>query len=294
MLEVGQLLDGKYKILNKVGQDGVSVVYLAMNERDNKQWVVKEVRKYGTLNFEAVKQGLIAETDIDILKRLKHPHLPSIADIIDTDDSFIIIMDYIQGDSLDMVVRDFGAQPQDAVIDWAKQLCDVLGYLHSLNPPIISGKMQPSSIILKSTENDKYPFGEISLVNFGVAKEYERFNYEIFKSDVITDIKLGPIPYAAPEQFGDIGRSDARSDIYALGRTIYHLVTGISPCELQNAYKMVPIRRINRKFSRKLEKIIIKCTQLCPSDRYQSCDELLHDLMRIRTKRVYHKKQSRG
>ena len=274
MLEVGQVLDGKYKILNKVGQDGVSVVYLAMNERDNKQWVVKEARKDGTLNFEAVKQGLIAETDIDILKRLKHPHLPSIADIIDTDDSFIIIMDYIQGDSLDMVVRDFGAQPQDAVIDWAKQLCDALGYLHSLNPPIIFRNMQPSSIILKSTENDKYPFGEISLVNFGVAKKYERF-----ESDVI--IELGPVPYAAPEQFGDIGRSDARSDIYALGRTIYHLVTGISPCELQTGYMMVPIRRINRKLSRKLEKIIIKCTQLCPSDRYQSCDELLYDLMRI-------------
>ena len=82
MLEVGSLVDGKYKILNKVGQGGMSVVYLAMNERANKQWAVKEVRKDGVLDFESVKQGLVAETDI--LKKLSHPNLPSIVDVIDT------------------------------------------------------------------------------------------------------------------------------------------------------------------------------------------------------------------
>lgn len=86
MLEIGSLVDGKYKILNKVGQGGMSFVYLAMNEKANKQWAVKEVRKDGVLDFESVKQGLVAETDI--LKKLSHPNLPSIIDVIDTDDSF--------------------------------------------------------------------------------------------------------------------------------------------------------------------------------------------------------------
>lgn len=93
MLEIGSLVDGKYKILNKVGQGGMSVVYMAINEKANKTWAVKEVRKDGVLNFESVKQGLVAETNI--LKKLSHPNLPSIIDVIDTEDSFIIIMDYI-------------------------------------------------------------------------------------------------------------------------------------------------------------------------------------------------------
>ena len=128
MLEIGSLVDGKYKILNKVGQGGMSVVYLAMNEKANKQWAVKEVRKDGIKDFEVVKQGLVAETDI--LKKLSHPSLPSIIDVIDTDDSFIIIMDYIQGNSLNKALDEYGAQPQENVIEWAKQLCLVinLGY----------------------------------------------------------------------------------------------------------------------------------------------------------------------
>ena len=95
MLEIGSIIDGKYKILNKIGQGGMSVVYLAMNERANKQWAIKEVRKDGVKDYEVVRQGLIAETDI--LKRLNHPHLPSIIDVIDRDDTFLIVMDYIEG-----------------------------------------------------------------------------------------------------------------------------------------------------------------------------------------------------
>ena len=142
MLEIGSLVDGKYKILNKIGQGGMSVVYLAMNERANKQWAIKEVRKDGVQNFEVVKQGLIVETDL--LKKLNHPNLPSIIDVIDGDGSFLIVMDYIEGHHLESVIREYGAQDQGDVIEWAKQLCDVLSYLHSRKPPIIYRDMKPS------------------------------------------------------------------------------------------------------------------------------------------------------
>ena len=135
MLKVGDLVDGKYKILNKVGQGGMSVVYLAMNERANKQWAIKEVRKDGVSDFEVVKQNLVAETDI--LKKLNHRHLPSIIDVIDMDESFLIVMDYIEGITLKQVLEREGVQPQDRVVEWAKQICDVLGYLHSRKPPIV-------------------------------------------------------------------------------------------------------------------------------------------------------------
>ncbi len=260
MLEIGSLVDGKYKILNKVGQGGMSVVYLAMNEKANKQWAVKEVRKDGVLDFESVKQGLVAETDI--LKKLSHPNLPSIIDVIDTADSFIIIMDYIQGNSLNRALEEFGAQPQELVIDWAKQLCDVLGYLHSRTPAIIYRDMKPANIMLK-------PDGNITLIDFGTAREYKEKN-------LADTTCLGTVGYAAPEQFGGMGQTDARTDIYCLGATLYHLVTGMNPCE--PPYEIKPIREINPTLSSGLERIILKCTQRNPEDRYQSCAELMYAL----------------
>ena len=260
MLEIGSLVDGKYKILNKVGQGGMSVVYLAMNEKANKQWAVKEVRKDGIRDFEVVRQGLVAETDI--LKKLNHPNLPSIIDVIDTDESFIIIMDYIQGNSLNKALDEFGAQPQENVIAWAKQLTDVLGYLHSRTPAIIYRDMKPANIMLK-------PDGNVTLIDFGTAREYKEKN-------LADTTCLGTVGYAAPEQFGGMGQTDARTDIYCLGATLYHLVTGMNPCE--PPYEIKPIRDINPSLSAGLEKIILKCTQRDPNDRYQSAAELMFAL----------------
>lgn len=260
MLEIGSLVDGKYKILNKVGQGGMSVVYLAMNEKANKQWAVKEVRKDGVRDFEVVKQGLVVETDI--LKKLSHPNLPSIIDVIDTDESFIIIMDYIQGNSLNKALEEFGAQPQENVIIWAKQLCDVLNYLHTRTPAIIYRDMKPANIMLK-------PDGNVTLIDFGTAREYKEKN-------LADTTCLGTVGYAAPEQFGGMGQTDARTDIYCLGATLYHLVTGMNPCE--PPYEIKPIRDINPSLSAGLEKIILKCCQRDPNDRYQSAAELMFAL----------------
>lgn len=260
MLEIGSLVDGKYKILNKIGQGGMSVVYLAMNERANKQWAIKEVRKDGVQNFEVVKQGLIAETEM--LKKLNHPNLPSIIDVIDGDGTFLIVMDYIEGRHLESVVKEYGAQSQEDVIEWAKQLCDVLAYLHSRKPPIIYRDMKPSNVMLK-------PDGKVMLIDFGTARE--------FKENSVADTTcLGTQGYAAPEQYGGHGQTDARTDIYCLGATLYHLLTGHNPSE--PPYEMYPIRYWNPELSSGLEKIILKCTQKNPDDRYQNCGELLYAL----------------
>ena len=208
MLEIGSLIDGKYKILSEIGHGGMSVVYMAINERANKTWAVKEVRKDGVLDFEAVKQGLVAETDI--LKKLSHPNLPSIVDVIDTDESFIIIMDYIEGNSLNRALSEYGAQPQEYVIEWAKQLCDVLGYLHSRNPAIIYRDMKPANIMLK-------PDGNVTLIDFGTAREYKEKN-------LADTTCLGTVGYAAPEQFGGMGQTDARTDIYIVWVQLYTIL----------------------------------------------------------------------
>lgn len=260
MLEIGSLVDGKYKILNKVGQGGMSVVYLAMNEKANKQWAIKEVRKDGVKDFEIIKQGLVVETDM--LKRLSHPSLPSIIDVIDNEDTFLIVMDYIQGNPLSKALEEYGAQPQEYVIEWAKQLCDVLGYLHTRTPAIIYRDMKPSNIMLK-------PDGNVTLIDFGTAREYKEKN-------LADTTCLGTVGYAAPEQFGGMGQTDARTDIYCLGATLYHLVTGRNPTE--PPYEILPIRQVNPSLSSGLERIIMKCTQRNPEDRYQSCAELMYAL----------------
>lgn len=277
MLQIGSLLDGKYKILSEIGHGGMSVVYMALNEKANKTWAVKEVRKDGRMDFNTVRAGLVAE--IETLKKLKHPNIPSVIDVIEDQDSFIIVMDYIEGNSLDKALEEHGAQPQEYVIEWAKQLCDALGYLHSCNPPIIYRDMKPANIMLK-------PDGNISLIDFGTAKTYE--------IDLGETTGIGTIGYAAPEQYigSGLGRTDARTDIYCLGITLYHLLTGIDPCK--NVISNRSIREINPNLSQGLDAIIKKATEPQPDDRYQSCEELLYALEHHNEMgEIYRKKQKK-
>ena len=259
MLKIGDLLGGKYRILSVVGRGGMSTVYLARNERANKNWAVKEVRKSGVNQDQVVEQSLL--TEVEIMKHLNNPHLPSIIDVIDIDDTFVIVMDFVEGNSLEKVLE-HGSVSEIQVIDLAKQLCDVLLYLHSCNPPIIYRDMKPANIVLR-------PDGVVMLLDFGTAKEYK---YDE-SGDATTC--LGTRGYAAPEQYGGHGRTDARTDIYCLGATLYHLVTGKHP---SSEPYMKPVRKINPKLSEGLEKIIQKCTRQNPEERYQSCAELKFDL----------------
>lgn len=261
MLEVGSLLDGKYKILNEIGHGGMSVVYLALNERANKTWAVKEVRKDGGNDTTVVSQGLVAETEM--LKKLNHPNLPSIIDVIDKDDSFIIVMDYIEGNSLQDLLDAEGPQSPDKVIEWSKQLCDVLGYLHSRRPPIIYRDMKPANVMLR-------PTGDVTLIDFGTAREYKDTRNE-------DTTWLGTRGYAAPEQFGGRGQTDARTDIYTLGATMYHLITGYSPADTN--FVIYPVGKFVQHLKDSgVEKLILKCCQPNPEDRYQNCAELLYAL----------------
>lgn len=277
MLEIGSLVDGKYKILSEIGHGGMSVVYMAINEKANKTWAVKEVRKDGRMDFNIVRQGLMAE--IDTLKRLKHPYLPSIVDVIEDDETFIIVMDYVEGRSLDKILEEHGVQQESGVVEWAKQLCDVLGYLHSRTPAIIYRDMKPANVMLK-------PDGTVTLIDFGTAKNYE-INYG-------ETTGIGTIGYAAPEQYigSGLGRTDARTDIYCLGMTLYHLLTGQDPC--RNLISDTSIRAVNPALSRGLDSIIRKCTAHQPEDRYQSCEELMYDLENYEIlEPLYKKKQKR-
>ena len=276
MLEIGSVVDGKYKILNKIGQGGMSVVYLALNERANKTWAIKEVRKDGVQDFTTVKQGLIVETNI--LKSLSHKYLPSIIDVIDDEDTFIIVMDYIEGKSLNKVLQESLERDNlpigvEDVISWGIQLCDVLYYLHTREHPIIYRDMKPANVMLK-------PNGEISLIDFGTARVFKTGNSE-------DTTCLGTPGYAAPEQYGGNGQSRPQSDIYCLGATLHHLITGRNPAA--TPFNFPPITQCRPSLLEEtprelrntllgLEMIINKCTQYEPENRYENCAQLSYDL----------------
>ncbi|MGN0436767.1 MAG: protein kinase, partial [Wujia sp.] len=265
MTKEGTVLDGKYEIWKEVGRGGMSIVYLARDNRLNKQWAVKEIKNDGSKSTKTLLKGL--EREANILKNVDHPVLPRIVDIINQDGTIYVVMDFIEGETISDRLKKEGAQPQELVIEWGLQLASALDYLHNMNPPVIYRDMKPSNVMIK-------PEGGVKLIDFGTAKEYEIEN----NADTTA---LGTRGYAAPEQFGDskgrgIYKTDARTDIYNLGATLYHIVTGMNPCE--PPYEIKPIREWNPALSSGLEKIILKCTQPDPNDRYQNCTELMYAL----------------
>lgn len=265
MTKEGTILDGKYEIWKEVGRGGMSIVYLARDNRLNKQWAVKEIKNDGSKSTRTLLKGL--EREANILKNVDHPVLPRIVDIINQDGTIYVVMDFIEGTTISDRLKKEGAQPQETVIEWGLQLASALDYLHNMKPPVIYRDMKPSNVMIK-------PEGGVKLIDFGTAKEY------IVENNADTTA-LGTRGYAAPEQFGDkqgrgIYNTDARTDIYNLGATLYHIVTGMNPCE--PPYEIRPIREWNPALSSGLEKIILKCTQADPNDRYQNCTELMYAL----------------
>lgn len=258
MTEIGTVIDGKYEVLREIGRGGMSVVYLAMDTHLNKQWAIKEIRKKGSgKNDEIVVNSLLAEANM--MKRLDHPALPRIVDIIDNGVTIYVVMDYIEGESLDKILKEYGSQPEEKVIAWAMQIADALAYLHSQKPPIIYRDMKPANVMLK-------PEGNIKIIDFGIAREYKEQN-------LADTTVLGTKGYAPPEQYS--GQTDPRSDIFALGMTMHHLLTNVDP---RNGEPYAPVRQWNPELSEGIEIIIDRCVQPAAENRYQNCADLLYDL----------------
>lgn len=269
----GKVIDGKYKIIELVGEGGMSYVYLARDKRLNKQWAVKQIKYKKNTNRKVVYSTFIKEANL--LKNLDHPLLPRIVDIIKEDnDNIYVIMDYIEGITLSEALELYGLQSQETIVSWGIQICDVLAYLHSRKKPIIFRDLKPSNIMLT-------PEGKIKVIDFGTAIEYTEGQDN--------EICLGTPGYAPPEQFKESKEKvDNRSDIFAFGKTLFHLLTGKKPKKGED----ISIRSVNSELSDGLEKIIDKCTKNNPYERYQNIDEVLYDLKHYKELEVkFRKKQ---
>lgn len=258
MARAGDVIDGKYELLQVAGTGGMSRVWLAQDRKLNKLWAVKEMDPRGRGGVE--ERSLLAEASL--LKGLDHPALPRVVDIVDDAAGLFVVMDYVEGISLkEMRERAGGTLPQEDVIAWGVQLCDVLGYLHGLTPPVVYRDMKPGNVMLRED-------GTVKLVDFGTAR---RFKWGAAGDTTV----LGTRGYAAPEQLAGDLQTDARSDVYSLGVTLHALVTGVLPSS--EAY-VRPIREIDPALDEGLEVVLERATRPNPDERYQTCREMGCDL----------------
>lgn len=257
----GDIVKGRYEILRLIGEGGMSRVFLAADlQLNNKQWAIKEVDRRATDPVgRPIEQSLASEADL--LSKLDHPSIVDIVDIEKTEDYIYVVMDHVEGQSLDKVVREQGPQSEEDVQRWMLQICDAIGYLHRQTPPVIYRDMKPNNIML-------HPDGYVKLIDLGVAREYK----DEARKDTIA---FGTTGYAAPEQYGK-AQTDARTDIYGIGATMWHLLGGEAP---PVEFPLPNVREKNEQVGEGFADVIIpQCTQLDRDARYQTCDELAADL----------------
>jgi tetratricopeptide (TPR) repeat protein len=285
-LPLGTILDGKFKIVQVLGEGGMGTVYK-----------VEQVGKPGY--FRAVKELLISpntaaderksaierfDKEIDLLFNLKHPRIPSLILSFQERGNYYFVMEFVPGRSLEKILEDSKAPlDEDQVIPWMMQVCEALSYIHSRTPPIILRDLKPGNVMVT-------PDGNVQLIDFGIARKFDpnkRTNTE----------NLGTISYASPEHLGSITapgqkrsaqnpgklvQTDARSDIYSLGATMYHLLTNQEPDPIQTPTtgsilaKNPRLRavQIGNRVVCPVEQVIIKAMQQDPAKRFQSADAM--------------------
>lgn len=252
----GYLLENRYKIETTLTtKGGMGIVYHAFDT--NLQIPV------------AIKENLIATTEAQeqfskeahFLALLSHQNLPRVFDHLWVEDKQYLIMDFVEGEDLHDRLTRLGALPEDQVLPWILQVCDALSYLHSQSPPIIHRDVKPHNIKIRSDNR-------AILVDFGIAKVYTP------DSSTRTGAKGVSSGYSPPEQqFRE--STDTRSDIYALGATLYHLLTGQKPPDSLKLYKntLVPPYNVSQQISPAVERAIIQAMALDKESRFQSIEE---------------------
>ncbi len=275
-LTSGTVLRERYEIAGLIGQGGMGAVYRATDCRlPGRVCAIKE-----TWPPTGISPAALAEArgqfhrEASTLARLDHPNLPKVSDYFSAappgagpadPERDYLVMDYVPGQDLQQIVQD--ARRQDRQLDerqvlgWMAQLCDALDYLHSQEPPVLHRDCKPSNVKLT-------PEGRIKLVYFGLVKPLDPHDHK-----TLTGMRgIGSLPYTPIEQYaGDLGHTDTRSDLYGLGATLYHLLTGQAPASAQDRFldpaALPAPRHLNPGISPETEQAVLAALALHPDDR---------------------------
>ena len=264
------ILRERYQLTNKVGQGGMGSVYRAEDLRlPGRLCAIKEVKPdpdaSPEIQAQAQEQFL---KEASILAQLDHPSLPKVSDFFSENGRDYLVMDYVPGDDLNQLLRaNGGPLPEEMVMDWARQIIDALHYLHTQTPPVLHRDIKPANIKLT-------PAGRIKLVDFGLVKVMAQDD-----ARTITVVQgRGTALYTPLEQYGgDGGHTDARTDIYALGATFYHLLTNFPPPDAKarflNPTSLQSPGQLNPKLSPYVRDAILWAMEMHPEERPKNIEE---------------------
>ncbi|MDQ6659933.1 MAG: serine/threonine protein kinase, partial [Chloroflexota bacterium] len=266
------LLKGRYRILTQVGTGGFGTVSKARDMLVQGQSAdivaIKQINLHGLKTQEIIEATDGFNREISLLSDLKHPNLPRISNHFTDPEHWYLVMDFIEGETLEDYLHRRGrnqALPLDEIFDIAQQLCTVLNYLHTRQPPIIFRDLKPANIMRTS-------IGHLYLIDFGIARQ--------FKPGKSRDtMPFGSPGYAAPEQYGK-AQTTARSDIYSLGALLHHLLSGDDPAE--NPFRFAPLRFYGSSELKGLETLILTMVEVDESKRPPAIREVQEELQRIR------------
>lgn len=277
-LKAGEVLRGRYKIRRIIGQGGMGSIYLADDTRlEGRSCALKEVEHDRSLPIDLMREAreqFLREATV--LARLDHPNLPKVSDFFSIGNRDYLVMDYVPGKDLRTLMLEARHEgtflSESDVLSWSNQLADALTFLHNQDPSILHRDIKPSNLKLT-------PSGLLKLVDFGLVK--------LLAPGEVTITVLqgqGTALYTPLEQYGgDSGHTDVRSDIYAFGATLYHLLTNQPPADARDRFldpdRLIPPRQINPGISPRTEKAILWAMALHPDDRPQSVEFFRESLL---------------
>jgi serine/threonine-protein kinase len=267
MLSTGQILNNRYRIVRKIAEGGFGAIYRAWDLNLGIGCALKE-------NIEttvaAQRQFLL---EANVLATLRHPNLPRVTDYFTVANmGQFLVMDFIEGENLQEKISKNGYIPELQALKWIDQVLDAMVYLHHQKPPVIHRDIKPQNIIITAIEEAQ----KVSLVDFGISKVFDPSLKTTIGARAVTP------PYSPQEQYGK-GKTDARSDIYALGATLFVSLTGTEPVEsIQRTMgtDLVFPRQINKNISPLVENIVLKAMEPLPANRYQSAEVFQTDVKR--------------
>jgi eukaryotic-like serine/threonine-protein kinase len=266
-LEEGTILNNRYEIARKIGGGGMGAVYLANDK--NLGGVLRAVKEMVQSSIEDEQQEKAIndfKREATILSALEHPAIPTIFDYFfdEKEGRFYLVMKYISGGDLAARLRSApeGKIDESTVTDWGIQLADVLNYLHKQEPPIVYRDLKPSNIMIDGNT------GRIMLIDFGIAR--------LINSEQADVTAVGTMGYAPPELYRK--NVEPRSDIFSLGATMFHLLTGADPQSnpllIFDFNKHPRPRQINSLLSDQMEQILMRSVELDSANRFDSAAEM--------------------
>lgn len=266
-LAAGAWLKNRYRVARWVAGGGMAWVYEVQERLPDgraRTWALKELRADGDAASQEEARRLF-EQEARLLVGLSHPNLPEVSAFFEEGGRHYVVMEFVRGESLAKRLEAAHAPLlQNQVLDWAIQICDVLSYLHTRPQPVIFRDLKPSNVMIT-------PEGAVKLIDFGIARTFKRGQ----ERDTVT---MGSENYAAPEQWGQ-AQTDPRADLYALGATMYHLLSNVAPLPAYVPGRRTPLRAHNGAVSERTAAVVERAMQPDRERRFQSAEEMRQALL---------------